>query len=558
MDTFERLAPLFEKVDMDSKSMSIVNSYRESLSKLNEKAYAYTAANTNHERYSIFKQAHQMFSNRLLKPFFGRKSRKKIFVKFMDTTELFDPDEITHDNNPIFFGLALTPEMVISDTLFLADWTKHEPSLMQQASQKSFANDNNDYIDIHSIREFYKPYTYFLHFKSENNSKFYRELSTSNNWYVVEISIEQPYAASLFSCELEFSAGKSQQKNCWAIAMTEIKDQEIKRALNDINETLIPNVDNYGNWKIENLNFIKEADGIITHKNNLDHCSNFEVYKTDDANFIKIELYYRSQYATKKKTILFDIGLPLSYIKADELEKKDPKYDALFRMISGLQPDYIFISHWHVDHFRGFTLLQKSCFNLCQSYRTKKCKWICTLPVKGRDYTVLKYYSRLINYLIFNNMITFIGQSGVVIKNSAASDSDKVILYKGTGKTAIKYCNKSSKVEDTNAYGLMLQIGHTLFAGDCMYGNWPPELVNDFKNITQMIIPHHESYIEIPDLNFARAIMIDNRNRKVAIYCSSNIKENYHYNLIKDMKFDTIESTNELHTYKEKYKIQIE
>lgn len=169
--------------------------------------------------------------------------------------------------------------------------------------------------------------------------------------------------------------------------------------------------------------------------------------------------------------IFVDLGLPT--IGNQPASKRDQNaLDKNMTRIIGWKPRAALISHWHEDHVKAAFILDPA-----NTFLRKNMRWIA--PVENINSQSIK---RLILYLERHCRVCWIDHTfdGKI----AWSDSGQSTMGKGRGTRKVT-------VKDPNANGLVFRIRSAVFAGDCMYRNWPEGMGGTAGKISNLVVPHH-------------------------------------------------------------------
>lgn len=212
--------------------------------------------------------------------------------------------------------------------------------------------------------------------------------------------------------------------------------------------------------------------------------------------------------------IFFDVGRPNPgfcvakkwYPNRDLKPNTNVKKNLAY--LHNLTPKYIIVSHWHLDHFAAF--------NLLNDYG-RDCTWILPSIENDKD---IKSANRLFKYLADN---------GVNIQYINTTPSDGKIYDNNNGIQIIR-CTGQNK-GNPNARSLMLRIKDTVFAADCLYEYWPKALKNNLSNVKRLIVPHHCSKQNVKKSGLSESNKIINSftlvNGKEAYICVGYNKYNH-------------------------------
>ena len=209
--------------------------------------------------------------------------------------------------------------------------------------------------------------------------------------------------------------------------------------------------------------------------------STVQVRCVGQANAIIIENKYING---KSKTFAFDLGLPWYDNREKDSTKTHVNTKPLYQFghedLSRLDLDYVFISHWHVDHYLGLYSLDRDFF----VGTAAKEKGLVIAPYIEKADDITEQAKLMLCYLIDNDLIRFVYASPNSIRQIYNTDNCKLYfvncpLDKGNGET------------DINSVSLVLWMKYTLFPGDCFIGSLPPAIQRLI--IERMIIPHHGS-----------------------------------------------------------------
>lgn len=176
-----------------------------------------------------------------------------------------------------------------------------------------------------------------------------------------------------------------------------------------------------------------------------------------------------------KVSFAFDLGLPLDInLEFDADNNVDTVASQIFDSVnlSSFNPQVIFISHWHLDHYRAVYTLNRDV------YLGKKASvWIVPKYMAKNSSSPLST-DRLISFLINTKKVLFVDEPNKPNYFEEIYNSSSVSLYR---------VKKDSKL---NNDCIILQLNQTLMTGDCDYENW----VYDCKRtdtVKCLIVPHH-------------------------------------------------------------------
>lgn len=184
------------------------------------------------------------------------------------------------------------------------------------------------------------------------------------------------------------------------------------------------------------------------------------------------------------RSLLFDCGA--SYTKVGNSFTGITQYDRTKNhVINYVKPNYIIISHWHLDHYVYIDMIKRD--NL---------QGIVIPNYDNVD------YSFKIKVQSFGKPIFNLGNIPFDENFISSLGFPKVKIFKGLGLTAPANGNHgviyySNRAIDDN--GLLLSIGdgyqRIILPGDCSYYSWPqaPEL--DLSNTCKLLVPHHGGHI---------------------------------------------------------------
>ena len=144
------------------------------------------------------------------------------------------------------------------------------------------------------------------------------------------------------------------------------------------------------------------------------------------------------------------------------------------------EPNCIFISHWHADHFLGLYSLDRDFF----VGTAAKEKGLVIAPYIEKADDVTEQAKLMICYLIDNDLIRFVYSSKNSIKQIYDTPNCKMYFVNCP-------LNKGNGEIDINSVSLVLWMKNTLFPGDCFIGSLPPGIQRLI--IERMIVPHHGS-----------------------------------------------------------------
>ncbi len=362
----------------------------------------------------------------ILKPFIFERGEKTVFCRYTRD----------HNDNSIETEIsALTTEMIEADKLFFYERTAEKNAL--------------DLI--------YKPYTYELSFDEKLSERFYHDYE-ENTWYEVVVRKYE-----------EKEPGKVYGRLCYGASPLDYQTVEIEWTKKIA--TVIPSkqfeitqddIDNYYNAQKPDL-----ITGWLDWLFNNNQSRLLLICRVGQANAV----LGINELASPKENrrFAFDVGLP----NDNNIKWSGASVD---RKISGLHdegiielsnPNVVFISHWHTDHFKGAFILPRNVYT-----GKNRAMWIAPYyKVNGKNNNA----NRLVAYLVETGQIAFVGDVYSYSKNNIA-------LFRV----------KTSDPSDLNNDCILLQLNSTLLPGDCFYENWPTNygMQNNIKNL---IISHHAS-----------------------------------------------------------------
>ncbi len=395
----------------------------------------------------------------MLKPFIFEKGDKTIYCKFNRIG--FDSERATY----IFS--ALTEEMRNVDNAFFSD----------NASLNS------------ALGLIYKPYTYELSFEGNLPDSFFED-KKEDTWYEVSVRKYKKKEDGKLYGRLSYGASPLDFQAIEAEWQGEVNPSVIGKIyvpkLSQIQKYYFCQksglVDDYLKWLFEN--------NIKRH---------LIVCRMGQANAI----LGINENINDKRKFIFDVGLPndtnIIWNKGTIDRKNTGLYDEA--KLASFDPDIIFISHWHTDHYKGAFIMPRNIY-----IGNRKAMWVAPYYILSSN---LYNANRLVGYLMKTGRIAFVG--------------DK---YQNTNYNIGFYrVNKGNK-SDLNHDCILLQLNKTLLPGDCYYDNWPDDygkvlkgsnvLINQMENV---VISHHASNSSCSDDSEAKLKVLFKRTPNKAFAC---------------------------------------
>lgn len=306
----------------------------------------------------------------------------------------------------------------------------------------------------------YHPYAceFFVE-KWKDNYQNYKKLS--GKWFSIKLVFGELVEKCLCQGILVFSASPIQRIRC---------------GIEFFDKKTIPEdtaIENYVKFKISgqtnsfpdfNLKCIKNLSGSI--------------YNVGQGNFIYLKFNDSLQ-------MFFDVGesvIPSAILKEKEY------IDINSREISQLQPDYIVLSHWDLDHILG---IQHFVEDEGENSFFKTCTWIAPdirLLNDGNGICKASIYAqRVCVYLLELKTLLLINQP----KKLCTKYNSDLQLFQGNGK--------GSPGSKANNIGLILRIRvknnaqekQLLFPGDCSYWKMNEILLNSETAYDFLVSSHH-------------------------------------------------------------------
>lgn len=186
----------------------------------------------------------------------------------------------------------------------------------------------------------------------------------------------------------------------------------------------------------------------------------------------KIKLYNTGQgsctYLMPRKPgsqarFFFDAGATC-YPNNQKKNEQRAEVRRAFLGIASSAPDFIILSHWHMDHY-----------NLIFKFRKLvTCPWI--VPEIPAD--LPKSTASMLNVLKKTNKLHLFGSAGA---DRLVRSSGIVCLERGSGP-------------GRNNSGVLIQMRQTLLPGDCTYPYWPANFPAGQK-FRYLVVPHHGARI---------------------------------------------------------------
>ena len=205
-----------------------------------------------------------------------------------------------------------------------------------------------------------------------------------------------------------------------------------------------------------------------------------------------------------KQELFFDIGFSNRYYYSKKDDKEKQIINHFRHIISFSAPQWIILSHWHMDHVSGYECINA---NLCglknKDYNVfTHCFWI-TPHVRLLKNKPSVRILRLAYYAKVNHTLWMVDQDDRSLPVVPLQPcNNKIVLWQGMLK------DKRRRAGDVaNDTGLLLQIRNdidfkkaqfVLLPGDCSYERFPVALKT--KPYQLLITPHHGSAHTTPDL----------------------------------------------------------
>lgn len=314
----------------------------------------------------------------------------------------------------------------------------------------------------------YHPYAceFFVE-KWKDNNQNYKKLS--GKWFSIKLVFGELVETCLCQGILVFSASPIQRIRCgieFFDKKTIPEDTAIENYIQTYKRTYKQIYEQMNSLSSLNLECIKKLSGSI--------------YNVGQGNFIYLKFNDRLK-------MLFDAGettIPSAILKEQEY------IDINSREISQLQPDYIVLSHWDLDHILG---IQHFVEDEGENSFFKTCKWIAPdirLLNDGNGICKASIYAqRVCAYLLKLETLILINQkqSNELCTNNNAD----LQLFQGNGK--------GSPGSKANNIGLILrirvknktQVKQLLFPGDCSYWKMSKVLLNSETAYDFLVSSHH-------------------------------------------------------------------
>lgn len=396
---------------------------------------------------------------KMLKPFIFGKGDKTIYCKYNGVR--FESEK------PTYIFSALTKEMIAVDDEFFAGNTQLNSALGL----------------------LYKPYTYELSFEEALPDSFYRE-HQEDTWYEVTVRKYKEKESGKLYGRLSYGASPLD---------FQVIEAEWGAAVGPsvVGGIYVPTQDQINDY------FARQVPGTVAgwikwlFENNLKRT--LLVCRVGQANAI----LGINENAKDQRKFAFDVGLPndenILWNKGSIDRKNTGLYDE--DVIAQFNPDIIFISHWHTDHYKGAFILPRSVYT-----GKNKAMWIAPTYVLSGS---LNNANRLVGYLMKTGRIAFVGDG-----------------YHNTNHNIGFYRVNANPADTLNNDCILLQLNKTLLPGDCYYKYWPGNygkviqgantLLNQMENV---ILSHHASKSSCSDKSEAKLKPLFKRTPNKAYVC---------------------------------------
>ena len=427
------------------------------------------------------KNKHSEFVKKCLIPSGYKKNIKAVYLSIRELTE---PDDQNSDTISGHFSVV-TPMMAYIDYKLFVD----PDGAQNQWWYKE-----------------YQPYYYEFDFEiSKSNAdlvKIWRDLKNKHfndgsDWFIGEIIYREEEAnqtdshSFCFEGVLNYSGSASWRRRVWIadkkLNNTDKKDkalQIIKGIYDDIQDSGAVDLNSFfaNIWNLDD---------------NTIHDYKIEVYNVGQANCI----YVRD--LSTKIAFFVDIGVPneystvLPYDESNEDMKKNSQVRKNIKKLHSLQCDFIILTHWHVDHMKGYLSLSKHGENVT---------WIAPIIT---NYVYVSI-ARLVKRLLAKQKLIMIDNS---YKPKALFSKNGFELWKGYEKQETKL----------NENSLIVKLPNALLPGDSMYRYWPDNLINDLQNngCNFLVAPHHGAEIVQADKGVIKKCFSNNKADEV-VFCYGN------------------------------------
>lgn len=356
--------------------------------------------------------------------------------------------EINGDENIVNISVA-TPIMVYVDNRYFSSEDSNDNDIISSNLKEAYRPYYYEFSAILSNREFnrFNNQIHKLQIASE-----YDDTKGWSFWFKAKLEEKNEKNYDGYTGILHFGGSTSSSAELEITSLEPVSSETIW----ELNKTYKIKV--YPNDQ-ECINYL---DSFFGKANNY----NVRILNVGQANCIYIE------NKNTNKHFFFDLGRPNSgfydwsarkYVSNDDLLPGSCIQRNL-NSLSSYNPDCIFISHWHLDHFAAYKDLNNYGIGSV---------WILPKIVSKKD---IKSANRLLNYLATNKVtVYYLNSIGKIYDNGV------VQLLSST----------SAKDSDPNSRSLMLKINSTLFSADCLYEYWPDYLKNNLNSVMRLVVPHH-------------------------------------------------------------------
>ena len=393
------------------------------------------------------------------------KNQEVIFLKISDSNQYFE-NYLNNDNSINDENSEIRPMYLTILTKTSIDYDNY--NLVQEVSQDSEYYDKN-----------YKPYLMYFAIDDKDEIKKIKRINrkSKSTWITAKyVKYNNNNDDEYIKGNLFLNFFVNSDNKCLKINSYKIDDTSLKR----IKEVYDINFDKYNICEIDNK---KLKINTIPKK--------IRVYNVGHGNINLI--------SGKKSCILFDIGCHRGYANK---WKSDQNYNEICNSIKNILPDSVVISHWDIDHFKGYGVLNKKVFDV---------PWM----VPHINSSSSENIKRLLKHIKNKSKLCYLNVDKSLNFTLYDKKPIKIKLKNGNGKT-------ENGITEKNRKGLYIDITKNenkyLLMGDTPY---KCANINNKNLVDLLVAPHHGSNTVKSDFPHSRT------KKSIAIVCEKdkNIKK---------------------------------
>ena len=208
----------------------------------------------------------------------------------------------------------------------------------------------------------------------------------------------------------------------------------------------------------------------------------------------------------QKSCILFDIGCHRGYNNKWQSEQN---YNGICSSLKNIKPDCVVISHWDIDHYKGYGVLDKKVFSV---------PWIVPSLLGNSGENIY----RLLIYMNIKKSLYFFDVNQSVNYTLYTNKMIKIILKNGNGQT-------ENGITEKNRKGLYIEITKEnkkyFLMGDTPY---KCANINNTTQVDLLVVPHHGSNTinsNFPNPSTKKSIAVVCEKDKNVNKCNTHMKE---------------------------------